>query len=152
MAYDPRSDRSRASSSTSEEPTASQEGSRLRSTLGEFRATLQRSFDGVQTLGQVLWGLVLVAMVLDIALTGVGLSLGLRERNPIALVFIESIGLLGAALVLKSFVLAGGLANWLLLPRLFPTQRNRRYLIPLGIALPSWVTVGINAILILSVL
>ena len=152
MAYDPRSDRSRAPSSTSEEQRAPQKESELRSALGTLRGTLQRSFDGVHASGQAMWGLVLVAMALDVALTGVGLSLGLHERNPVALLFIESIGLLGAAVVLKGFVLAVGLLNWLLLPRLFPTQRHRRYLIPLGIALPSWVTVGVNATLILSVL
>lgn len=152
MAYDPRSDRSRAPPSTPEEPSAPQEGSKLRSALGGLRPTLQRSLDGVHASGQALWGLVLVAMVLDIALTGVGLSLGLTERNPIALLFIESIGLLGAAVVLKGFVLTVGLVNWLLLPRLFPSQRHRRYLIPLAIALPSWVTVGVNAVLVLSVL
>jgi hypothetical protein len=134
------------------ESSAPEEGSTLRSTLEELRPTLQRSFDGVPSRGQALWALVLVAMALDVALTGIGLSLGLRERNPIALLVIESIGLLGAGLVLNGLVLAVGLANWLLLPRLFPTQRQQRYLIPLGIALPSWGTVGVNAMLILSVL
>jgi hypothetical protein len=152
MAYDPRTDRSRHPSSTPEEPSASQEESTGRSALGEFRAALQRNVDGVHIRGAALWGLVLIAMILDIALTRVGLSLGLRERNPIALVFIDSIGLLGAALILKGFVLAVALANWLLLPRLFPSQSHRRYLIPLAVALPSWGTVGVNAILILSVL
>ncbi|MEF8799867.1 MAG: hypothetical protein V5A38_05430 [Halolamina sp.] len=152
MAYDPRTDRSRPPSSTADEPNASQEGSALRPIIGEFRGTLHRSVDSVSIRGQALWALVIVSMALDIALTRIGLSLGLRERNPIALVFIDSIGLLGAALVLKGCVLVVALANWLLLPRLYPSQSHRRYLIPLAVALPSWATVGVNAVLILSVL
>lgn len=151
MATDPQPERDRAPSPP-EDPTVPQGRSWLPSRLGQVFPTNARPTGGALARGELLWGLVVLAMGLDVALTGVGLSLGLQERNPVALAFIERFGLVGAGLVLKGLVLGVGVANWLLLPWLFPTQRHRRYLIPLALALPSWGVVGFNAVLVLTVL
>lgn len=150
MATDPQPDHSRTPSAPEEATT--QEQSRLSPLVDELPASIRWHAGGGLARGQVLWILVVLGMVLDVALTGIGLSLGLQERNPIALALIERLGLLGAGLVLKGLVFCVGLTCWLLLPRLFPTQRHRRYLIPLALAVPSWGVVGFNAVLVLSVL
>lgn len=117
------------------------------------RYSLQRSLGGVLARPQILWTLAVVAMVLDIAITGVGLSFGLSERNPVAQAAIDAIGLFGAGVVLKGGVLAFGYACWRLFSRLFPTTPDHhRNVVPLGVAVPSWVAVGINTSLVLSVL
>jgi len=114
-------------------------------------AAVRRGDKGVRAWAWALWAFAVVAMTLDIALTGVGLSLGLVERNPLARAFIDSVGLLGAGVLLKGAVLGFGYACWLLVPRVAPTATRHRNLLPLGVALPSWVAAGINAGLILSV-
>lgn len=98
---------------------------------------------------RTLWALAVLAMALDVAITGVGLSLGFRERNPLARAFIEAGGLLAAGVALKGGSLAVGYGCWRLLPWLAPAATRYRYVVPLGLALPSWVAVGINAALVL---
>lgn len=95
---------------------------------------------------RLLWALAAAAMVLDIALTGIGLSLGLREQNPIALAVIESLGLVGAGVVMKGGAALLAYVCWRLLPE------GHRGIVPLGLAIPSWAAVAINSVTILSVL
>jgi hypothetical protein len=117
------------------------------------RYSLRRSLDGVLARPRVLWALAVLAMVLDVAITGVGLSLGLSERNPVAQAAIDAVGLFGAGVVLKGGVLLFGYVCWRLFPRLLPTTPDHhRNVVPLGMALPSWVAVGVNTALVLSVL
>lgn len=98
---------------------------------------------------RTLWALAVLAMALDVAITGFGLSIGFTERNPIARAFIDAGGLLVAGVALKGGSLAIGYGCWRLLPRLAPTAKRYRYVVPLGLALPSWVAVGINTALVL---
>lgn len=107
---------------------------------------LWRSALAVLARTRLLWSLAVTAMVLDIALTGVGLSLGLQERNPVALAIIDSFGLLGAGAILKGGALALGYVCWRLLPS------AHRGIVPLGLAIPSWAAVCINTVMILSIL
>jgi len=151
MASDPQTERSRAPSSPHTED-ATRNQSWLSLIVAEAPASIQWRVSGGLARGELLWILVVIGMALDVALTGVGLTLGLEERNPVALALIERLGVLGAGVVLKGLVLGVGVAYWLLLPRLFPSQHDRRYLIPLALALPSWAVVGFNAVLVLSVL
>ena len=102
---------------------------------------------------RALWGLAVLAMVLDLAITGVGLSMGFREGNPIARAFIDAVGLLAAGLTLKGVVLLVGYGCWRLFPTVVPrASANRRNLVPVGVALPSWVAVAINTALVLPAL
>lgn len=100
---------------------------------------------------RALWLLAAVAMVLDVALTGVGLSVGLAEGNYLARLFIREFGLISAGVLLKGFALGVGYAAWRLLPHLDDDAARHRYFVPLGLALPSWAAVGVNAVMILSV-
>lgn len=78
--------------------------------------------------------------ILDVSLTHVGLQLGLQEGNPVMASLIGSAGI-GALAVGKVAALGvGGLVR-LLHPRWGPW-------IPLGLALPWVIAVGINATLV----
>lgn len=147
MAYDP--DPSHHSADSEDAPVAPKETG---VGFGQSPAVLRRGVDAVLARERMLWTLVVVATAFDLLLTGVGLSLGLQERNPIARVFIDSLGFLRGGLLLKGCVLAYGYGFWLLFPRLFPSNRRLRSLIPLGLAAPSWAAVGINTVLVLWVL
>lgn len=96
--------------------------------------------------GRALWLLAVLAMVLDMTLTGIGLSMGLEERNPLALAAIESYGLLTAGLILKGGAALVGYLCWRFYPGAY------RGIIPFGLAVPSWAAVAINAVTIYSVL
>jgi len=101
---------------------------------------------------RTLWTLAVLAMVLDIASTWLGLSLGLAERNWLARLFIVEFGLFGAGVLLKGFTLLLGYAGWRLLPALGPDAGRHRNLVPFAVALPSWAAVGINVAAILAIL
>jgi len=116
----------------------------------EERTLLQRGIDGVLSRPRTLWALAALAMALDVAITGVGLSIGLSERNPLAHATIDAVGLFGAGVLLKGGALAVGYAGWRLLPWFVPGTAPLRNLVPLGVALPSWIAVGINTSLVLS--
>ena len=146
MAYDP--DRSHHSADSDDAPVTPNETG---VGFGQSPAVLRRGVDAVLARERMLWTIVVVAMVFDLLLTGVGLSLGLQERNPIARRLIESLGLLRAGLLLKGGVLAYGYGCWLLFPRLLPSNRRLRSLIPLGLAAPWWAVVVLNTFLVLSV-
>lgn len=98
------------------------------------------TFSGFET---ELWGLVVVSMVTDTALTYYGLERGLIEGNPIARYALERFGYaaLGA---LKLFALGVGLAGRAVLPP------DYRAVVPLGLAIPWVVASVINAALLLS--
>ncbi|WP_240137544.1 DUF5658 family protein [Salinigranum salinum] len=91
-----------------------------------------------------LWGLVAVSFLLDVGLTSYGLSLGLREANPIARAFFSMLGVVEAMLLLKGTVVGMALVAWMWVPRRY------RPIIPLGVALPWLVASTINLGLILQ--
>lgn len=94
---------------------------------------------------RLLWAAVAFAFVGDLLLTNLGLSLGLIERNPVAASTLAVHGWAGlVALKLPATALALG---WrAVLPSVY------RGLVPLLLALPWLVAVGINAGVILLVL
>ncbi|MFC7173905.1 DUF5658 family protein [Haloplanus litoreus] len=79
----------------------------------------------------VLWAVTVVALVLDGALTLVGIRLGLTELNPIAADLITSVGVLPALAALKGGAVGVGLAGWVVMPA------DYRGLVPAGLALPG---------------
>jgi hypothetical protein len=92
-----------------------------------------------------LWLVVVAAMSLDVMLTVYGLSVGLQEMNPIARRALETAGVLGLAGLKLGALSLGVCCLWLVPDRYRPV-------IPLGLALPSVVAVGVNATLIAWVL
>ncbi|WP_224450026.1 DUF5658 family protein [Haloprofundus salilacus] len=103
----------------------------------------------VATLAQFelhLWAFALLGFALDVALTAYGLSLGLAEMNPLARTLMETVGVVEAMLLLKTFSLAVAYVGWKILPALY------RFVVPAGLSLPTWVAVGINSSLIVSLL
>ncbi|WP_200862306.1 hypothetical protein [Candidatus Halobonum tyrrellensis] len=93
---------------------------------------------------RALWAVVAFALVGDLLLTGYGLSIGLVEQNPVAASVLGAHGLVGmAALKLPATALALG---WrAVLPSLY------RGVVPVALALPWLVALGVNAGLILVV-
>lgn len=87
-----------------------------------------------------LWALAVTVAILDVTLTYAGLQVGLSEGNPVMASLIGSVGI--AALVVGKIAAlgAGGFLR-LLRPRWGPW-------VPLGLALPWVVAVGINAALV----
>ena len=98
---------------------------------------------GVSSLELGLWLVVFAALVLDVATTAYGLSIGLVERNPLVREGIDSVGLV-ALPVLKLAAVGVALAC----RRVWPAYA---VVVPLGLAIPWSLAVGINLALILSV-
>jgi hypothetical protein len=119
-------------------------GQRLRRRIGD--SDLLRGLSVLLQHGRALWALAILAMVLDMVLTGIGLSMGLQERNPVALAFIEQYGLFTAGVILKGSTALFGYLCWRFYPGI------HRGVIPLGLALPSWGAVAINTVTIYSIL
>ena len=92
-----------------------------------------------------LWAVALAGLLLDVALTAHGLSLGLTELNPVARELMAASSPLAAMVFLKSLALVVGGLGWLIVPRV------ARAVVPACLAVPWWVAVAINATLILSV-
>jgi hypothetical protein len=92
-----------------------------------------------------LWVVVVAAMSLDVMLTVYGLSVGLQEMNPIARHALDTTGVAGLAGLKLGALSLGVCCLWLVPDRYRPV-------IPLGLALPSVVAVGVNATLIAWVL
>lgn len=90
-----------------------------------------------------LWFVALSAMVFDVILTVHGLQLGLSERNPVARAALESTGTIGLYLVKSGAVLTG------LCCRPFLPE-SCTVIIPLALAIPSVLAVGVNTALIVS--
>lgn len=96
------------------------------------------------TLGSIereLWFVALAAMLVDVTLTVHGLQLGLREMNPVARAALDSVGIVGLY-GLKAGAVCVGLCCRPLLPA------RHTGLIPLALAIPSIIAVGINSVLI----
>ena len=92
-----------------------------------------------------LWYFVVAVMLVDVTLTVHGLQLGLEERNPIARRALDSAGVLGLY-ALKLMALVVGLCCRQLLPSRVAT------FVPLTLAIPSAIAVGINSALIVATL
>jgi hypothetical protein len=107
-------------------------------------AIRQRTLFPVTSRERRLWGLVILALSLDIVTTIYGIHLGLGEGNPIARHLMELVSPLGAMVLLKGLVLALGLGAWMVL------SRRYRSVVPLGLAIP-WLVAGVfNAGLVLA--
>lgn len=92
-----------------------------------------------------LWAFVVVALVLDVALTYYGLTVGLHESNPVARTLFSMYGVVESMLLLKGAVIAVALVAYTWLPERY------RPIVPLGVATPWFVAGLINAGLILQV-
>lgn len=104
---------------------------------------LRQVLSGGSTLEVGLWVVVAGALVVDIATTAYGLSIGLVEQNPVMRHAIESFGLVSLA-VAK----AGALAVALTVRHVWPEYA---LLVPLALAVPWVLAVGVNLAVILSV-
>lgn len=101
----------------------------------------------VQWLAKIereLWFLTVAVMLVDVTLTVHGLQLGLEERNPVARRALDNAGALGLY-ALKSGAIAVGLCCRQLVPS------KLAGLIPLTLVIPSAFAVGINSVMIASV-
>lgn len=92
-----------------------------------------------------LWAVALAGLLLDIALTAYGLSVGLTELNPVARDLMAAYSPLGAMVLLKSVALVVGGLGWLVVPRV------ARAVVPACLAVPWWIAVAVNATLILTI-
>jgi hypothetical protein len=104
---------------------------------------LARLTSPAPTLEAVLWLVVLVAMVLDIVTTAYGLSVGLVERNPVVRAALDTFGVAALA-----GMKVGAVTLALVCRRAWPASA---LVVPLGLAIPWLLAVGINLALILSV-
>lgn len=92
-----------------------------------------------------LWFLVAAVMLVDVTLTVHGLTIGLRELNPVARLAFERAGVLGFY-GLKLGAVAVGLACRPFLPS------EHTGLIPLALAVPSLIAVILNTLTLTRVL
>lgn len=92
-------------------------------------------------LERVLWVVVALSLVGDVATTFAGLHLGLAESNPVARGAIDGYGVLGM-LALKALAVGVGLACRLLLDRPY------RPIVPAALAVPWLAAVFINLYMI----
>ena len=92
---------------------------------------------------QLLWVVVLLALVADAALTVYGLSIGFKELNPIARAALDAMGVFG---ILSLKVFAVGVA---LLGR-WVTPDSHAALVPATLAMPWVVASVLNAITLLT--
>jgi len=97
------------------------------------------------TLERLLWVVVVLALIADVATTFVGLELGLSESNPAARGAIEDYGMAGM-LALKAFAVTVGLVCRPFL------ERPYRPIVPAGLAVPWLVAATLNAYIIVTVL
>lgn len=91
--------------------------------------------------GWTLWALLLVATAADVVTTLYGLSAGMAEGNPFVATTLATTGVAGF-FVLKAAILAFGYACWRLLPR------SQALAVPLGLALPTALAAGSNAVVL----
>jgi len=113
------------------------------STHGRLHATVTRWVAAVDSIAleRQLWSLVVLALVVDVHTTAIGLEQGLTEGNPLMRWAIE-FGGIGALALAKTSVLAIGLGVRRQLPQY-------RLTIPLGLAVP-WVAVVVINVATLS--
>lgn len=103
----------------------------------------RRALNQLARVERALWVVVVGTLLADVYLTNLGLQYGLREGNPLARHLIEAFGI-GALAALKVGVVGlAGVVRQLVPERQAPT-------IPLGLAIPWVVAVGINGTLLLG--
>ena len=113
---------------------------------GAARSSLHSRFFGtLLDAERELWFLAIAAMLVDITLTVHGLQLGLEEMNPVAQRALDTAGALGLYGLKGMAILVGVCCR-----PLIPDRVNA--IIPLALAIPSLVAVGINSTLIAIVL
>lgn len=95
---------------------------------------------GFEPAERGLWLAVLLALVVDVHLTSVGIQQGLAEGNPAMRAVIQTTGI-GGLLGAKLLAVAAALAFRL-------RQPQYRLVLPAGIALPWFLAAGINAMLV----
>lgn len=93
------------------------------------------------TVERELWLVVVGAMLIDVTLTVHGRQIGLVERNPVARLSIDAFGVLGLY-GLKIVALGLGGACRLAVPDRYGP------VVPIGLAIPSLLAIGVNAIAI----
>jgi hypothetical protein len=89
-----------------------------------------------------LWSVVGATLLFDVALTALGLELGLSEANPVAATFVDRFGVLVALTGLKFGALCTGFVGWV------AVSRRHRGLVPLGLALPWGAATIVNVVTI----
>jgi hypothetical protein len=92
-----------------------------------------------------LWRAAAALLVLDLLTTAYGLHLGLEESNPVAAALMERHGILALGF-LKGFAVAVAVGGWAVL------TRDRRFIVPVCLAVPWFAGTASNALLIASVL
>ncbi|WP_459192628.1 DUF5658 family protein [Halosimplex sp. J119] len=92
---------------------------------------------------RALWSVVIATVVLDVATTWLGLSMGLTEGNPVMRQAIDGVGFV-ALVATKILVVGGALCLRAVRPR-------HGTVIALGLALPWTVTVLVNAVVLATV-
>lgn len=92
----------------------------------------------------VLWGLVVLAMIADTALTYYGIERGFVEGNPVARLAFERFGYVALG-ALKLLALGVGLVGRAALPVGYTA------IVPLGLAIPWTIASLVNAALIVTV-
>ena len=90
---------------------------------------------------RLLWGMVVVVMLLDVATTAVGLQYGLQEGNALVSAAIETFGIAGLLLI-KGLVLGLAVAIASQIPD------HVSPVVPLGLALPTLIAVTTNLALV----
>lgn len=110
-----------------------------------WRRRARRRVHGIGDLERILWGVVVLALIGDVATTFAGLHLGLSESNPVARGAIDAYGVWGM-LALKTLALCVALAcRPLLTDRWGPV-------VPAGLALPWLAAIVINCYVIATIL
>lgn len=99
----------------------------------------------LQSVERELWFLAVAVMLMDVTLTVHGLALGLEERNVVARWVLNTAGAPGLY-GLKTAALLYGFCCRPLLPD------HTTPFVPLVLAVPSAIAVGVNTVLILNVL
>lgn len=107
---------------------------------GDGRGPLGGGVTGVVPAERLLWTLVVVALVLDVALTYWGLQLGLVEWNPVMRWAIAALGFPSLALSKVAVVGMGGVIR--------SAEVVWAPAIPLGIGLPWTAAVVLNLVIL----
>lgn len=92
-----------------------------------------------------LWRAAAALLVLDLLTTVYGLHLGFEESNPVAAALMERHGILALGF-LKGFAVAVAVGGWVVL------TRDRRFIVPVCLAVPWFAGTTSNVLLIASVL
>lgn len=109
--------------------------------LGRADLSIAAVIDTIARRETLLWWIVVVAAVGDVATTAVGLHVGLVEGNPIVRGWIDNYGVW--MLALSKVAIVGG--GWLCTRFV---SHPGRIVVPLGFALPWLFATGSNAVMI----